>query len=262
MYDVGSSHPGAVAGPKGWAVRPLKWHASWVQNVVRQWTYALSINLAICWKAWPVSHTTDITDDNTFGYNSFIGENVMGAGNQQGRPEENLANYITGFVDGEGSFHVAVQRNPTVKCGWQIVPEFHVSQHESNRHVLELIRDTLGCGYVKPNHRKNLRDVTWVYVVKAHHDLIGRVLPFFQQHPLRTSKQSDFEKFATIVVAMDKGQHRSREGLRELLRIAFSMNRTGKYRKISLEKILKDLEPSETVRQMSSCEDKDTVRTA
>ena len=34
--DVGSSHPGAVAGPKGWAVRPLKRYASWVQNVVRQ----------------------------------------------------------------------------------------------------------------------------------------------------------------------------------------------------------------------------------
>ena len=34
--DVGSSHPGAVVGPKGWAVRPLKWYASWVQNVVRQ----------------------------------------------------------------------------------------------------------------------------------------------------------------------------------------------------------------------------------
>ena len=34
--DVGSSHPGAEVGPKGWAVRPLKRHASWVQNVVRQ----------------------------------------------------------------------------------------------------------------------------------------------------------------------------------------------------------------------------------
>src|SRR5690625_3842758 len=34
--DVGSSHPGAVVGPKGWAVRPLKRYASWVQNVVRQ----------------------------------------------------------------------------------------------------------------------------------------------------------------------------------------------------------------------------------
>ena len=34
--DVGSSHPGAGLGPKGWAVRPLKRYASWVQNVVRQ----------------------------------------------------------------------------------------------------------------------------------------------------------------------------------------------------------------------------------
>src|SRR5688500_14616446 len=34
--DVGSSHPGAEVGPKGWAVRPLKRYASWVENVVRQ----------------------------------------------------------------------------------------------------------------------------------------------------------------------------------------------------------------------------------
>ncbi len=34
--DVGSSHPGAGAGPKGSAVRRLKWYVSWVQNVVRQ----------------------------------------------------------------------------------------------------------------------------------------------------------------------------------------------------------------------------------
>ena len=34
--DVGSSHPGAGEGPKGLAVRQLKWYASWVQTVVRQ----------------------------------------------------------------------------------------------------------------------------------------------------------------------------------------------------------------------------------
>ncbi len=28
--DVGSSHPGAGAGPKGLAVRQLKWYVSWV----------------------------------------------------------------------------------------------------------------------------------------------------------------------------------------------------------------------------------------
>ena len=40
--DVGSSHPGAEVGPKGWAVRPLKWYVSWVQNVVRQFGPYLS----------------------------------------------------------------------------------------------------------------------------------------------------------------------------------------------------------------------------
>ena len=34
--DVGSSHPGAADGPKGLAVRQLKWYVSWVQNVARQ----------------------------------------------------------------------------------------------------------------------------------------------------------------------------------------------------------------------------------
>src|SRR5688572_9431634 len=34
--DVGSSHPGAVLGPKGLAVRQLKRYVSWVQNVARQ----------------------------------------------------------------------------------------------------------------------------------------------------------------------------------------------------------------------------------
>ena len=31
-----------------WAVRPLKWHASWVQNVVRQFGLYLSRALEIC----------------------------------------------------------------------------------------------------------------------------------------------------------------------------------------------------------------------
>jgi hypothetical protein len=46
--DVGSSHPGAGVGPKGWAVRPLKRYASWVQNVVRQFGLYPSWALEAC----------------------------------------------------------------------------------------------------------------------------------------------------------------------------------------------------------------------
>ena len=38
--DVGSSHPGAEVGPKGWAVRPLKWYASWVHRYGERGTAA------------------------------------------------------------------------------------------------------------------------------------------------------------------------------------------------------------------------------
>ena len=43
--------------------------------------------------------------------------------------QERLDDYLAGYVDGEGSFHVAIQRNPSTRFGWQLVPEFHVSQN-------------------------------------------------------------------------------------------------------------------------------------
>jgi hypothetical protein len=175
----------------------------------------------------------------------------MGAENQQGRPDSNLANYIAGFVDGEGSFHVAIQRNPSTKASWQLVPEFHVSQHVSSKDVLELMRDTLKCGYVKANHRHNPNDETYVFVVRSRSDLSAKVIPFFREFQLRTSKRKDFEVFSEIVVGMQNGDHRTTKGLISLLRLAFSMNRSGRYRRMSLAKILENLEPSETVRQTS-----------
>ena len=42
--DVGSSHPGGAVPPKGWAVRPLKRYASWVQNVVKQFEIELLLS--------------------------------------------------------------------------------------------------------------------------------------------------------------------------------------------------------------------------
>lgn len=103
----------------------------------------------------------------------------MGAGNQQGRPDKAVCHYLAGFVDGEGSFHVAAQRNPSTRRKWQVIPEFHVSQNGGNQHVLGLIRSVLGCGYLKANHRYS-RDRTYVLVVRDRADLTTKVVPFFR----------------------------------------------------------------------------------
>src|SRR5204863_6143868 len=106
----------------------------------------------------------------------YDSENVTGADNQQ----ERLDSYIAGYVDGEGSFSVSVQRNTSCRLGFQLVPEFHVSQNSDRAQVLELIRERLGCGYIKPNSR---RDRALVLVVRNRESLLERVVPFFEQCP-------------------------------------------------------------------------------
>ena len=172
----------------------------------------------------------------------------MSADNQQGRLSEYFSFYIAGFVDGEGSFHVAVQKSQNVKLGWQVIPEFHVSQNRERTATLEAIKDELGCGYIKPNHRLRANDKSNVLVVRNHHDLIKKVIPFFRRYRLISSKNEDFEKFATVVEMIEERKHLTARGLKQILRIAFSMNQGGRYRKLNLKDILHSLVPSETTR--------------
>src|SRR5438270_6476474 len=112
-------------------------------------------------------------------------DNVTGADNQQ----ERLDGYISGYVDGEGSFSVVVNRNPTCRSGYQLVPEFHVSQNGERDQVLRLIQARFGgCGYIKRNGR---RDRALVYVVRRRQDLLQKVIPFFERSTLLSSKQAD-----------------------------------------------------------------------
>jgi hypothetical protein len=113
-------------------------------------------------------------------------ENVLSADNQQERSRIELCLKISGFVDGEGSFHVGIQKSKNVKLGWQIVPEFHVSQSQDRQDALEIIKKIFGAGYIKPNHQNNPRDKTSVFVVRDRKSLTEKVIPFFHKYPLFT----------------------------------------------------------------------------
>ena len=103
-------------------------------------------------------------------------ENAPGAVNQQ----ERLDAYVAGFVDGEGCFHVAIQRNASTRVGWQLVPEFRVSQNVTRIEALHLVRRQIGCGLLRENHR-NSHDKTFVLVVRKRTELLEKVIPFFER---------------------------------------------------------------------------------
>jgi hypothetical protein len=111
------------------------------------------------------------------------------------------------------------------------VPEFHVSQNPERREVLDLLRDRLGCGYIRENHRGS-RDTTLVLVVRNRSDLVERVIPFFERQPLLSGKQDEFVTFRAIVMAMARGEHLLNGGFEPLRALALTMNGGGKYRRV------------------------------
>ena len=161
-------------------------------------------------------------------------ENPIGADNQQGR----LESYLSGFADGEGSFSVGVTRRLDLKFEFQLVPEFRVSQNGERATVLSLYRSHLGCGSIRENDRRRSSDRTLVYVVRRRQDLMERVIPFFERNPLISEKRDTFELFAIIVRAMEAGTHLDRSGYERLVRLAFCMNGSGRYRKWTLDEII------------------------
>ena len=169
-------------------------------------------------------------------------DNAAGAVNQQ----ERLDAYIAGFVDGEGSFHVAIQRNSCTKLGFQLVLEFRVSQDACRKGILVLIRERFGCGSLRENHRGSVADNTFVFVVRRRQDLLSKVLPFFEVNPLLSYKQREVICFADIVRRMDAGEHLIVDGFERLAAQALQMNSGGKYRRFygnSASRILRDHMP-------------------
>jgi LAGLIDADG DNA endonuclease family protein len=132
------------------------------------------------------------------------------------------AQWITGFVDGEGCFHVGINAHPDLACGYQVLPEFTVVQHERDAQVLHALKAHFGCGVVRKNHGDRM-----AYRVRGKEHLLERIIPFFEKHPLKTRKRVDFAKFRRIVRIMGAGGHLTLDGVGEIRRIAEQMNRKG-----------------------------------
>ena len=158
-------------------------------------------------------------------------DKVSSAENQQERLIE-FRGWVVGFVDGEGCFSIGFVRQQRradrsgYKTGYQVSHDFVVTQGASSVECLHELREFFGVGQVYVNRRSdNHREHLQRYVVCRRQDLLERIIPFFQQHPLHTAKRQDFKKFACCMELIAGGQHLTREGLVEIAKIAETMNR-------------------------------------
>ena len=167
-------------------------------------------------------------------------KNTFSADNQQERLR--VEGWLVGFTDGEGAFTVSILKNSTSKTGWQVFPEFIVTQGEKSKDVLYLFKDYLKCGNIYLNRRfDNHNENLYRFCVRSLLDLRLKVIPFFQRNPLLSHKAKDFSIFCQVMELIERRYHLNLDGLNQIAQLALLMNR---------KKPTKFLESSHTIRQI------------
>lgn len=133
--------------------------------------------------------------------------------------------WITGFVDGEGCFHVSVNPNKSMALKVQVLPEFTVVQHVRDVKVLYALKNFFQCGIVR-----KINGDFFCYRVRNLNHIWTIIIPFFEKHPLKTIKRLNYLRFRWIIQAMlFKKYHLNSEGLEKIIKVK---NRMNKYYKI------------------------------
>ena len=128
--------------------------------------------------------------------------------------------WVTGFVDGEGCFHVSITKNPKLKVGWDVKLTFSLGLHERDKSVIKEIMKFLKVGSINFEH--GLKTIQYrVLSIKE----LKVILEHLDKYPLRTQKQSDYLALKLVYLIIKNKEHLTPEGLRKIVAIKASMNR-------------------------------------
>ena len=118
-------------------------------------------------------------------------------------------NWVTGFMDGEGSFIIAIlpSTGPLKK---KISLRISITQKAHSKFVLFYLQKFFDCGQVIPSSKDCMR-----FVVQSKEDIITKIIPHFNNYPLNTSKQLNFESFKEASEIVRKGEHLELKGLKK-----------------------------------------------
>jgi hypothetical protein len=137
--------------------------------------------------------------------------------------------YVVGFVDGEGSFSVSINRHRTMQRGVEIKPEFEIELRADDRDILERILVTIGCGRIFDCSYDRYGWYPHVkYKVTSTRDMVEHLFPFFDRHPPQAKKAEVYRLFRTIVLMVRKKEHLSDEGFQQICALRDRMRSLGK----------------------------------
>ena len=137
--------------------------------------------------------------------------------------------YVTGFIDGEGSFSISIGKNTEYRRGVQIRPEFEIELRADDREVLERIVVTLGCGKIYDCAYDRYGWYPHVkYKITGARDMEKFLFPFLDKYPPQAKKAKVYKLFRKIVMMYLKKEHLTDKGFKEIVKTRDIIRSLGK----------------------------------
>jgi hypothetical protein len=128
--------------------------------------------------------------------------------------------FVSGLTEGEGCFCVSFAVRAKLRAGLEVRPSFSLSLNVKDLELLRDLQTFFGCGWI----RESKGDRTFKYEARSINDLLEFVIPQFERYPLRGAKACSFGAFASVCQMIEQGDHLRRDGLRDIIDIAYEMN--------------------------------------
>ncbi len=146
--------------------------------------------------------------------------------------------YVAGFIDGEGSFSVCINKQKTTRSGIEVRPEFAIELRADDREILERIMVTIGCGKI---YDCSYERYGWFphtkYRISSYKLLVEYLIPFLDKHPLQAKKAEAYRLFREVVLMVYRKEHLARKGMQKIRRLREEIRKNGKKQKMGTARI-------------------------
>jgi hypothetical protein len=138
---------------------------------------------------------------------------------QRNNPEH--AEWLAGFVEAEGNFHLGITKNSGLRLGEAVRLIFTLTQHYRDEILLRSF-DKFFDGSGNFSMRKG--GLPCDYKISEFKDLCNIIIPFFNKYPLYGTKLTNFNEFVKAAEIIKHREHLTPEGLKKLHEIKSRMN--------------------------------------
>lgn len=158
--------------------------------------------------------------------------------------------WISGFVSGDSTFSVSIEKTSENKIGYRVRLIFGTCLHIRDKELLIGIANYFN---ILNNNLVNTEASKYVYdsitrntsllQIKNNSDILNKIIPFFNQYPILGVKSLDFADFKKVAELVKNKEHLTESGFSEIVKIVQQMNLDRNYSNSRPQDCVKPNEP-------------------